>query len=165
LGLKAKDSALNSGSTSPTHSWEKLKAPVLEAYVEANRTLKAPKRFRLGELQAVDVETLPMGRDGFEHISSLDELGQDDDSDDVDLQAEIQVTFRTVFAEWNRLESAFNAVIHLKFNSNASGEQKYRDFVQRSLHDIQGSIRAGDACIQVMHAAIGQDLDASEDDI
>jgi hypothetical protein len=95
----------------------------LEAYVEANQTLKTPKRLRLGELQAVDVErlrlgelqaidveTLPMGRERFAHFSSLEQLGQEDDSDDVELQAQIQTILRTVFAEWKRLESTFNVV-------------------------------------------------------
>jgi hypothetical protein len=44
------------------------------------------------------------------------------------------------------------------------GEQKYHEAVQHSLQDIQSSSRDADAWIQVMHAAIGHDLQVSEND-
>jgi hypothetical protein len=89
--------------------------PILEAYVEANRTLKTPKRLRLGDLQSVDVETLPMSRERFDHFSSVESISEDQEGDEVYLQDKIQTGLRTVFAKWNQLESTFN-VIHLNFN-------------------------------------------------
>jgi hypothetical protein len=53
-------------------SWEKVELPLLHNFVMANRSLKTPKQFRLGELQLVEVETLPMARECLEHFSQLE---------------------------------------------------------------------------------------------
>jgi hypothetical protein len=115
----------------------------------------------MGGLQAVDVETLPMARERFDHFSIVESIPTMDEGEI--LASEVQVGLRIIFVEWNRLESTFN-VIHLKFNDNANGEQKYREAVQKTLLDMQQCIRQADAQIQVIHAAIGHNAKASEDD-
>jgi hypothetical protein len=79
------------------------------------------------------------------------------------LQSKIQSGLKTVFAKWNRLKATFN-VIHLKFNDTATGEQKYREAVQKTMLDMQESIRQADSRIQLMHAAIGHDFKASKEE-
>jgi hypothetical protein len=68
-----------------------------------------------------------------------------------------------LFAEWNRLEATFN-MIHLKLNGTANGEQRYREVVQKTMMEMQGSIREADTRINVLYAAIGQDIKSSEED-
>lgn len=162
-GLEAKkesEDLKGTRSVGSTESWEKIETPSIEAYSKAHRSLKTPKRLRLGDLQAIDVETIPMTRARFDKFSPVEGVSDEDEGEV--LQAKIQTGLRTVFAEWNRLESTFN-VIHLKFNSDATGEQKYREAVQKTLLDMQQCIREADARIQVIHASIGQDAAASED--
>jgi hypothetical protein len=161
-GLQAKRLLEQSPSSGGSmEAWEKIETPILEAFSQANRSLKTPKRLRLGSLLAVDVETLPMPEERQEHFSTLEAFAVDVEDDFLD--SKIQNGLRTVFAEWNRLESMFH-MIHLRFNGTATGEQKYREAVQKTMLEMQGSIREADARIQVLHAAIGQDLEASEED-
>jgi hypothetical protein len=163
-GLQAKEQAEHSPSDRSRGSlegWEKIETPILEVFTQANRSLKTPKRLRLGSLQAVDVDTLPMPEERQEHFTALEVLPIDGPSDLLD--SKIQNGLRTVFAEWNRLESTFH-MIHLRFNGTATGEQRYREAVQKTMLEMQGSIRQADARIQVLHAAIGHDFEASEDD-
>jgi hypothetical protein len=110
-------------------------------------------------VQLVDVETLPMAKECLEHFSQLEgyELGEEGEY----LQAKIKSGLKMVFTKWNWLEATFN-IIHLKFNDSASGEHKYREAVQKTMLDMQECIRQVDACIQLMHVAIGHDFDASE---
>jgi hypothetical protein len=73
-GLKAKQQAEltpNARSGGSLESWEKIETPILEVFTQANRTLKTPKRLRLGALQAVDIATLPMPNERVEQFSSL----------------------------------------------------------------------------------------------
>jgi hypothetical protein len=161
-GLRAKaEHSPNARSSGSLESWEKIETPTLEAFTQANQSLKTPKRLRLGGLQAVDVETLPMAEERLEPFSAVEGFAEDDDGDF--LEAKIKSGLRTVFAEWNRLEATFD-MIHLKFNGAAKGEQRYREAVQKTMMELQGSVREADARIQVLHAAIGQDLEASEED-
>ncbi len=160
LRAKAEDSP-NARASGSLESWEKIETPTLEAFTQANQSLKTPKRLRLGGLQAVDVETLPMAEERLEPFSAVEDFAEDDDGDF--LEAKIKSGLRTVFAEWNRLEATFN-MIHRKLNGTANSEQRYREVVQKTMMEMQGSIREADARIQVLHAAIGQDIKASEDD-
>jgi Zn finger protein HypA/HybF involved in hydrogenase expression len=93
-------------------SWERVEPPLLHNFAIANRSLKTPKRLQLGELQSVDVETLPMARKCLEHFSMLEgcELGKEGEY----LQAKIKSGLKMFFAMWSRLEATFN-IIHLKF--------------------------------------------------
>ena len=102
-----------------------------------------------------------MPRACFDQFTKVEGFTTNDEGEN--LQTKIQTGMRTVFAEWNRLESTFNG-IHLKFNSNAMGEQKYREAVQKTLLDMQQCIQEADARVQVIHASIGHDTGASEDD-
>lgn len=101
---------------------EKIKILMLEAFTQANQTLKTPKRLHLQKLQAVDVETVPMSEEQLKRFSSLEALTLDDKGEF--LEAKIQNGLCMVFAEWNQLESTFH-MIHLKFNGTAMGEQRY----------------------------------------
>jgi hypothetical protein len=79
------------------------------------------------------------------------------------LQAKIQSGLKTVFAEWNWLEAMFN-IIHLKFNNTASSEHTYQEAIQKTMLDMQESIRQADLIIQLMHVAIGYDFEASKEE-
>jgi hypothetical protein len=99
-GLKAKRQAEltpNARSGGSLEPWEKIETPILEVFTQANRTLKTPKRLRLGALQAVDIATLPMPNERVEQFSTLETLSSDDDAEF--LEAKIQHGLRTVFAK------------------------------------------------------------------
>jgi hypothetical protein len=160
VAKEAKSQSLMLYGNSSPGSWEKIEAPLLHNFAIANRSLRTPKRLRLGEMQAVDQETLPMMGDRADQFSVREGYKLREEGDV--LQAKIQSGLKTVFAKWNRLKATFD-VIHLKFNDTATGEQKYWEAVQKTMLDMQESIRQADSRIQLMHAAIGYDFEASEE--
>jgi hypothetical protein len=90
-------SPMSHGNVSPG-SWDKIEVPLLHNFLLANQSLKTLKRLRLGETQAVDLETLPMVRERLEHFSTLEE-GYKLQEDGEYLQAKIQSGLKTVFAK------------------------------------------------------------------
>jgi hypothetical protein len=67
-----------------------------------------------------------------------------------------------MFADWNKLKTTFE-LINMHFNTSSSGEQKYGKAVQTTIMDIHEAICAAeDMRIQLMHAAVRKDFEASE---
>jgi hypothetical protein len=162
-GLRARKASKDSSPSGLlVDSWEKLETPVLEAYSLAHKSLKTPKWLRMGSLMAIDLETVPMPMERSDSFSAVTNF-LDTDVDGKALDDKIQAGLRTIFAEWNRLEARFS-LIHSKFNDTSTGEQRYRQAVQKTMLEMQNSVRDADTRIQVLHAAIGRDLEALENE-
>jgi hypothetical protein len=160
--LKDKDaSGKRPASSSPDElgsPWEEVEVTSLENLQAANRTMKTPKKLKLGAVLAPEALPVPH-RPREAYFSTVNPLDIDDP--DEEETSKILKGMQIILSEWNQLTTNFQ-MIYAEFDAAGLGETKYRNIIAETLGELQEAIRGTDARLQLLGASVGKAITDSE---